>query len=153
MNDRDSHGIRGAVKLCVEETIYPAVMGAEGKEIPEVKQVQETEFDAEGRLTITRRRNSTGSGWTRQNFYDVSGRLERITVKNISGLSTDQVYTYGDDGRLLGITNSAKPDNPAVCQYDEKGRKTMLQISRPEDYETGGAVCGSPFSIAAEAPN
>src|SRR4051794_2289925 len=107
MTDRESHGLRGEVRLCVEETTYPGAIGADGHSTPEIKQVQETEFDAEGRLTITRRRNSTGSGWTRQNFYDVSGRFERITVKNISGLSTDQVYTYGDDGRLLRITNSA----------------------------------------------
>jgi YD repeat-containing protein len=153
MTDRESHGLRGEVRLCTEETTYPGAIGADGHSSPEVKQVQETEFDAEGRLTVTRGRNGDGSEWMRQNFYDVSGRLERITVKNISGLSTHQVYTYGDDGRLLRITNSAKPNNAAVCQYDEKGRKTMLQISRPEDYENGGAVCGSPFSIAAEAPN
>jgi YD repeat-containing protein len=153
MNDRESHGLRGTVQRSIETTVYPPAAGPDGKLTPEIKRVHETEFDAEGRLTTMRNRSANGSGWVREQVYDVAGRLQRITIQNGSSPRIDQVYTYGDDGRLLKITNSEKPDNPAIYQYDERGRKTMLQISRPEDFEGGGIVCGSPFMIAAEAPN
>jgi YD repeat-containing protein len=153
MNDRESHGLRGAVKLCHETTIYPPVLGPDGEERPEVKQVSETEFNAAGDITLTKNHNGDGSVWLMRKIRDDSGRLRKVQSGKENEAPIEHLYEYDDRGRLMKVTDNHEPDNPSICEYDEKGRRSFVETSRPEDYKAGGAVCGSPFSIAAGAPN
>jgi hypothetical protein len=62
-------------------------------------------------------------------------------------------YDYDAQARLLSIADSRVPDNPIIFHYEERGRKTAVQIFRPEDYRPSTAFAGSPFGVAAMGPN
>jgi hypothetical protein len=64
----------------------------------------------------------------------------------------EAIYTYDAQGRLLNIRGSGNTDSSAF-HYDEHGRKTKVQVSRPEDYLPNVAVAGSPFESADRPPN
>jgi YD repeat-containing protein len=82
-----------------------------------------------------------------------AGKFLKDEWGNIGEPTIESVYTYDNQGRLLKVTNSAKPDNPVTFQYDHRGRKTKLQASRPEDYRPNSAHAGSPFEVADSPPN
>ena len=65
----------------------------------------------------------------------------------------ETVYSYDGQGRLVQTTDSGKPDNLVTFRYDERGRKTKVQISRPTDYRPNVATAGSPFQVAEAGPN
>jgi YD repeat-containing protein len=80
--------------------------------------------------------------------------LLKFTSGKDGGSITETIHSYDAEGRPLSITSSNAPDNPITFRYDERGRKTKLQISRPEDYRPNVAVAGSPFQAAdMRAPN
>jgi len=63
-SDRSRAGLRGPVKICVQESTYPAVTASDGRQFPERTMRIETEYDQEGRLVSTRTGNSDGPcGW------------------------------------------------------------------------------------------
>jgi hypothetical protein len=151
-SDRVRSGLRGPVKVCVQESTYPAVTTSNGTQIPERTVRIETEYDQEGHLVSTRNRNPDGSAWTVRNTY-ASGKL----LKTTSGKEGEQPgvtwYAYDDRGRLTSITDSNAPDNPTTFHYDERGRKTKVQKSRAEDYRANVGTAGSPLQAADRRPN
>ena len=77
-SDRVRSGLRGPVKICVQESTYPAVTTSNGTQFPEWKLQIESEYDQEGHLVSTRNRNSDGSVWMVRNTY-ASGKLLKTT--------------------------------------------------------------------------
>ncbi len=151
-SDRARSGLRGPVKICVEETTYPAVTVSNGTQVPERTMRAETEYDREGRLVSTRNRNSDGSVWAVRNTY-ASGKLLKTTTGKEGAPPEVTTYAYDGQGRLTSVTDSSAPDNPTTFQYDERGRKTKVQKSRAEDYRTDVAFAGSPMLVADTRPN
>jgi hypothetical protein len=151
-SDRVRSGFRGQVRICVQETTYPAVTSSNGKQFPEWTQRTESEYDQDGRLVSTRNRNSDGSFWMVRNTY-ASGKLLKTTSGKEGQPPKVTSYAYDDQGRLGSITDSSAPDNPTTFQYDERGRKTKVQKSRAEDYRSNTAFAGSPMQVADSRPN
>jgi hypothetical protein len=77
-SDRVRFGLRGPVKICVQESTYPAVTTSNGTQISERTVRIETEYDQEGHLVSTRNRNPDGSEWMVRNTY-ASGKLVKDT--------------------------------------------------------------------------
>ena len=153
MSNREEKNLRGPVKTCVEETIYPGVTGPDGTQIPERKSSQTTEYDVAGRILSVRFGNADGSEWVSRYRYGANGQLLKITSGNEGEPSRERVYSYDDSGRPLKIIDGYTPDNPVTFRYDEQGRKTKVQVSRPEDYRSNTAVAGSPFQVSDMPPN
>jgi hypothetical protein len=151
-SDRVRSGLRGPVKVCIQESTYPAMTTSNGTQIPERTVRIETEYDQEGRLVSTRNRNPDGSEWMVRNTY-ASGKLLKTTWGKEGEPPGVTSYAYDDEGRLTSITDSSAPDNPAIFHYDEGGRKTKVQKSRAEDYRLDVAFAGSPMQVADNRPN
>lgn len=156
MSDREQHGLRGPVKSCVEETTFPGPPNAtneDGTDKPEIRTWSKTEYDPAGHLIERRHRNPDGSEWVERHAYDASGRLLKVISGMDGGPTTEQAHVYDERGRPLTIINSSAPDNPITFRYDERGRKTKEQISRPENYRPNMGIGGSPLEAADMPPN
>lgn len=153
MSQREQHGLRGLVKTCVEESTRAAFVADDGRDFPELTSSYTTEFSEDGRVIATRMRDSGAVEWVSRTLYDPSGNILKEAWGNDGEPTTESVYSYDSQGRLLKIANSAKPENPISFQYDDRGRKTKLQVARPEDYTPNTANAGTPFSVADAAPN
>ncbi|MBZ5680747.1 MAG: hypothetical protein LAO24_11655 [Acidobacteriia bacterium] len=153
MSDREKSGLRGPVKSCTEETRYPARTDVEGTTYPEVHWIHATEYDMDGRMVGTRSGGSDDSDWVTRNIYNASGRLLRTTSGKEGEKAAETLFSYDDNGKVVKITRSGAPENPIVFHYDDNGRKTVVQVSRPEDYRPRTASAGSPFEIADRPPN
>lgn len=154
MSEREQRGLRGPVKSCIEESSYTGMTDAEGKTYPEVHSEYTTEYDTGGRILAARSSNSDGSEWVTRYSYDPSGRLlkTRWGIEGQAGMETN--YYYDQQGRLQNISYGSRPDNPVIFRYDDHGRKSKIEISRPADYRSGIAVeAGSPFEATDQAPN
>jgi len=151
-SDRVRSGLRGPVKICVQESTYPAVTTSNGTQFRERKLQIESEYDQEGHMVSTRNRNSDGSVWMVRNTY-ASGKLLKTTSGKEGEPPGATSYDYDDQGRLTSITDSHAPDNPTTFHYDEHGRKTKVQKSRAEDYCLNVAFAGSPMQVADNRPN
>jgi YD repeat-containing protein len=151
-SDRVRSGMRGPVKICVQQTTYPTVTASDGTQIPERTQWTQTEYDQEGHLVSTRNRNSDDSVYMVRNTY-ASGKLLKTTSGKVGEPPAVTAYAYDDPGRITSITDPGAPDNPITFRYDEHGRKTKVQISRAEDYRANVGVAGSPFEAADRGPN
>jgi YD repeat-containing protein len=153
VSDREQRGLRGSVKSCTEEHTYSSWTDAEGKTHPEFHSQYTTDYDAEGRILANSHSNSDGSKWVTNFTYDASGRLLKV-ASGIEGKETKQTfYLYDHAGRLQSVRDESKPDAATTFDYDERGRKTKVEICRPEDYRPNVAVAGSPFEAADRAPN
>ena len=152
MFDRDRVGLRGLVKSCTEERTSPAVTDAGGKSYPEFRSASTTEYDRDGRV-LAIRTNSRDGEWVSHYEYDGSGRLLKIASGLEGKAFTETSYSYDQQGRLVSIRDSARPESPVIFSYDERGRKTKTEISRPADYRPNTMIAGSPFEAAARAPN
>jgi YD repeat-containing protein len=153
MSDREQHELRGPVRKCVIETIYTGVIAADGTQAPESKSLYTMEYSVEGRITAIHISNPDGSEWITRHTYDASGRLHKRTDGNGREPTAEAVYSYDNQGRPLNIVDSGRLDNPVIFRYDGNGRKTKLQISRPEDYRPNVAEGGNPFQVADRPPN
>ncbi len=153
MSDREQRNLRGPVKSCTEENTASAWTDAEGKTSPEVQWQSTSEYDRAGHLLSTRSGNPDGSQWVMRNRYDPSGRLLK-TASGVEGQTiTETNYSYDEQGRLQEISGGGRTDNPITFRYDEHGRKSKVEISRPADYRPGIAEGGSPFEATDRAPN
>jgi YD repeat-containing protein len=153
MSDREQHGLRGPVKSYTEESTYPGMTDAEGKTYPEVHSESTTQYDADGRLLASSFSNSDGSERVTRYSHDASGRLLR-TSSGVEGAAlTDITYSYDQQGRLENISDANKPDNPVAYRYDERGRKSEIQIFRAADYRPKVVAGGSPFEAIGLVPN
>jgi len=153
ISNREQSGLRGLVKTCVEETTHPGVTSPDGSLFPEWQSWYKTEYDSDGRFIATRSRNPDGSEWETRYAYNVAGQLLRTVWGNVGKPTAETVYSYDGGGRLISITDSRTPDNPVKFGYDERGKRTKVQVSRPGDYRSNVAVAGSPFQVADSAPN
>lgn len=153
-SEREQLGLRGPVKICTEETTYPATAAPDGSLLPERKTLHTTEYDTEGRIVSTRWNNPNGSAWITGNTYNASGQLLR-TSRGIEGQTpVESIYAYDEQGRPQSITDSQNPDNPIVFHYDERGRKTKVLTSRPEDYRPNVSIAADSLFYAADVhPN
>jgi hypothetical protein len=153
MSDREQHGLRGPVKSCTEESTFSSVTTAEGKAYPEVHSESTTQYDADGRNLADGFSNSDGTKWVTRYSYDSSGRLLR-TSSGVEGTAlSDTTYSYDQQGRLENIIDANKPDSPVAYRYDERGRKSQIQIFRAADYRPNVAAAGSPFEATGRVPN
>jgi hypothetical protein len=161
-SEREQHGLRGPVKACVEERIYPGMTLDDGKQIPESQSWDRTEYDEEGRIwSIRRRETAPGHGldgplWVTRYTYSPAGLLLKVTSgKDGEQTTSEIVYHYDDQGRSLSIADSRKPDNPITFRYDENGKKTKVSASGPEDLMPNVATASEEASFAAgeRAPN
>jgi hypothetical protein len=89
----------------------------------------------------------------RRYFYDPFGRVLKIAYGGEGQAITETNYSYDNRGRLQYISDGSRPDNPVTFRYDDQGRKSKIEISRPADYRPNTAVAGSPFEVANRAPN
>jgi YD repeat-containing protein len=153
MSKRERRGLRGPVKSCTEESTHAGMTDAEGTAHAEVHSEHSTEYDTGGRILATRNGNSDGSQWVTRYAYDPSGRL-RKTASGVEGQAiTETSYSYDHGGRLQNISDDHRPDSPVTFRYDDHGRKSKIEISRPADYLPNTAVGGSRFEAADRAPN
>jgi YD repeat-containing protein len=154
MSDREHHGLRGPVKSCTEENTFPGVTDAEGKTYPEVRSEYTTEYDTDGRILAIRSGNSDGSQWVTRYDYEASGRLLR-TASGVEGTAlTETTYSYDQQGRLRNISDGSKPDSPVAYRYDEQGRRSKIEILRPEDQRSAAmGVDLSPFDSTEALPH
>ena len=159
LSEREQAGLRGPVKSYVEESTYPPQPLANGKETPEIKRWEKTEYDIEGHVVVRRFRYADNSEWVTRYTFSPDGLLLKITSGKDTEPETETVYHYGSEGRLERITNSKTPDKPITFRYDENGRKTKLSIARPEDHVSTnglGATSSSTeaaFDATGTAPN
>ncbi len=116
MSDREKAGLRGPLKTCLEETIYPTG-----------KYVTMTEYSTDGRVLTIRATQADGSQWVSTDKYDTNGHLAKTVSGMLGELGTEIRYEYDDTGRLLTTTNSAETGNRTNFHYDEQGRKTAVQ--------------------------
>jgi YD repeat-containing protein len=152
MSEREQNGLRGLVKTWVDERSFPPVTTGDGTHIAERKESYSTEYDVAGHIVESRIGESSGQDWITRFTYDASGRLlKRVWGKEGEPLQ-QAIYTYDSNGRLLNIRGPGNTDSSAF-HYDERGRKTKVQVSRPEDYRPNVGVAGSPFEIADQPPN
>jgi hypothetical protein len=152
MSEREQNGLRGLVKTCVEERSYPPFTTGDGTHIPERKDSNSTEYDLTGRIIETRGLQSNGKDWVTHYTYDASGKLLKRAWGNDGEPAQESIYTYDGQGRLLNIRGTGNTDSSSF-HYDEHGRKTKVQVSRPEDYRPNVATAGSPFESADRPPN
>lgn len=153
MLDRQRQNLRGPVSSCTEQITYSATTAADGATSPSVDWQSTTKYDPAGRVLSKSVRQSDGSQWITRNTYDTAGRLLK-TVSGIEGQAmAETAYSYDCEGRLQSITDGNKQDNAVTFKYDEIGRKTKIDISRPADYRPNVASGGSPFESLDHAPN
>src|SRR5271169_7023417 len=142
MSDREHRRLRGPVKSYTEENTFPSATDAEGKTYPEARWAYTTEYDTDGRILATRSGNSDGSQWVTRYSYDASGRLLK-TASGVEGTAlTETTYSYDQQGRLQNISDGSKPDSPVIYRYDEQGKKSKIEILRPEDYRSNVKATG-----------
>jgi antitoxin component YwqK of YwqJK toxin-antitoxin module len=153
MSDREQRGLKGPVETCVQENTYPASTLADGTQIPERKYHERTEYSSDGRMMSTTQSNGDHSEWETQFTYDANGQLLKTKSGNKDEKPTETIYSYDEKGKLLTIRSSNSPGDPITFHYDEQGRKTKVQVSRPEDYRPNVAQGGSPFEVADRPPN
>jgi YD repeat-containing protein len=153
MSDREQRNLRGPLKSCTEEQTFPGWTDAEGKTHPEVHLESTWEYDIAGHLMNTRSRNSDGSQWVTRYAYDPSARLLRTTSGVEGQVSKETNYSYVELGRLQKISGGSGTEEPIIFRYDDQGRKSKIEISRPADYRPGIAEGGSPFEATDRAPN
>ena len=72
MTDREEAGLRGSVRMCVEETTY-----ATGKSLTT------TEYGLDGRLLTTRASYPDGSDWVTTKTYDAWAKRLRASRANL----------------------------------------------------------------------
>lgn len=148
--DRATRGLRGPIKSFVERSTFLQLNDPEKKAL-EVHWESGMEYDFDGRLTLTRHRNNDGSYWITRYDYSPSGHLLKTASGTEGQAPTETHYHYDEQGRLQKVTGASQP--PLAFHYDEHGRKTMVAVSRPEDYRPNTATAGSPFEAAAFGPN
>ena len=153
MSDREKAGLRGLVMSCAELSTFAGATSGDGTQIPPQTCSSTTEYDINGNALVSHGSSGTnGFEWEMQNSYDASGHIIKSVWKSSVETNT-AVFSYDDQGRLISLANSTRPDNPITFHYDEHGRKTSVQTSRPADYRPNGAVAGSPFEALDTPPN
>jgi hypothetical protein len=142
MSDREEAGLRGPVRTCVEETIFPnrdSVL------------TTTTEYSLDGKLLVVRFANPDGSGWVTTHTYNAEGRLAKTTSGKSGESGIETLYAYDDAGRSLSIKNSQNGDRTDF-HYDEQGAKRAIQrfdpktLQRAQNSAYGGSAWDAAFA-------
>ena len=152
VSDRGESGLRGRVKSCTEERTWHNPT-APGGSLSEIRSESVTEYDPQGRVLSSRSRASNGSTWVMRYQYSPSGQLLKIASGTEGEAPTEATYFYDPQGELQAITDERGTRKASTFRYDEHGRKTKIEISRPEDYRPDLASGGGPFESLDRAPN
>src|SRR6266516_1975962 len=105
MTDREEAGLRGSVRICVEETTYPTG-----------KSLTTTEYGPDGRLLTTRTSNSDGSECFTTKTYEADGRLVKTSSAKSGEPATETrfiVRIEGFSGRFAPL-GRASLDQAAI---------------------------------------
>ena len=142
MTDREKAGLRGPVKTCVEENIYPTH-----------KYSVASEYTIDGKLLTSRTNHGDVSEWLTANTYDADGRLLKTTTVKSGEPATESLYTYDEVGRLLSITNKPHAGGRTDFRHDAEGRKIATQTFDAETLQRAqsSAFTGSPWDAAVRA--
>ena len=141
MSDREKAGLRGPVKTCLEETVYPTG-----------KYLTTTEYSTDGRVLTIRTPQPDGSEWVSSNIYDTNGHLVKTVSGKLGEMGTEIRHDYDDTGRLLTTTNSSETGNRTNFHYDEQGRKTAVQHFDTRTLQRAqSSISGSPWEAAVGA--
>lgn len=147
MSDREKAGLRGPVKTCVEETVYPAseYSGA-------LSHIRTTEYDRDGRELSTRSRSQDGGEWITGHVFDAAGRL----VREFSGRSdqkadSEKFYSYDPAGRLAGISKSAGGPPAVRFEYDQQGHKRKIETFPAIPPEARSQAAATAMDVSSEA--
>lgn len=124
MSDRERAGLRGPVKTCIEDFVYPTG-----------KYSIATEYNIDGKLLSSRSTNTDGSLWVTTQSYDPKGRLTTRVSGKLGEPGSESLYFYDDAGRLLSITNNLRKDSRLDFHYDAQGRKSSIQSFAPGSLE------------------
>ncbi len=144
MATRNSAGLRGPVSAFTEESTYTGDQAVASR-----TSRRTVEFDTMGREVSSRSTNPDGSEFVSIHEYDADGRL-RKDAWGISGQTLQEtIYSYSMDekGRLVGMSNTARPDEDLKISYDNAGRKTEVRTFKRER-DPNIAIAGSPLLIA-----
>jgi hypothetical protein len=125
MSDRERAGLRGPVKICVEEAIYP------NADDQRRGFTATTEYGPDGRILRTRQGQPNGQEWSSTRTYDAQGRLLKQTSGNSGGPTFAQTYSYDETGRLTGIRSSDKDRTMMRFEYDDQGQKKKIGTFDP----------------------
>lgn len=127
--DRDSHGLRGAVKS-VEVELW-RYEEEDGRCVERPWYGSHLSFDTQGQLTEYVHRNPDGSSWRTVYEYSPSGKLLATkTYDSSSQFSGGMRYAYDASERLLAeevISPGGELTSPTVYSYDDAGRRTKVQ--------------------------
>jgi hypothetical protein len=135
ISDREKAGLRGPVRMCVEETGAPPSSS---------KLSFSTEYSTDGRLLTSRNANPDGSGWVRTLTYADDGRLGKTVSGKIGEPGVESLYAYDESGRLISITNDPEKGCRTDFHYDEEGPKTSTQTFGPDTIRAKHAAFGVP---------
>lgn len=124
VTDREEAGLRGPVKTCTEEIVYPGS-----------KYLTTTEYSVDGRVLAVRTPQTDGSEWVSSNIYNTNGHLVKTVSGKLGETGTEIRYDYDDSGRLLTTTNSSESGDRTTFHYDEHGRTTTIQHFDPKTLE------------------
>lgn len=119
MTDRETAGLRGLVRTCVEEASYSGG-----------KSWTATEYSEDGRLLTTRTSDPDGSEWRIDQAYDSDGRLLKAISGKSGDCSAETVYRYDGAGRTVSIANSENADWTEFL-YDSMGHKRATKRFDP----------------------
>jgi YD repeat-containing protein len=135
-SERERAGLRGPVRSCLEESVYPAT-----KHQGEVTNYVTTEYRQDGKI-LTWRSQSGGSEWMDSYTYDADGRITKIVSAKGGELPTETLFTYDENGRVVSITDGPPKGCRVDFQYDAEGRKTAWQTFDSETIRRGQNVAG-----------
>jgi len=138
MTDREEAGLRGSVRMCVEETTY-----ATGKSLTT------TEYGLDGRLLTTRASYPDGSDWVTTKTYDADGRLGKTSSGKSGEPATETLYAYDEVGRLKEVRDADGKGNLTSYRYDQQGPKTEIKTFGPEVFERKGVIVAGSLWDAA----
>jgi len=143
---RGRDGLRGPVKMCVEENASDYG-----------KSVRTTEYGLDGQLLTSRHEmdgklsySTSSSDYVQTEVRDSQGRLEKMMWGKRGEPLGETLYTYDDAGRLVTFTNTGM--NRLEFHYQPDGSKISVQTFDPkiiEQHERG--ISAGPEWVAAQA--
>jgi YD repeat-containing protein len=142
MSDREKSGLHGLVEECTVESTTPSGPGSSAW-----RMVSTTKYDPDGRIYQTGYINNDGSKGMESFTYSAEGHLLR-TVWDTNGKSSDTIYNYDPQDRLIAVTSDA--DWSTSFEYDEQGRKTRIVKSKLKVSDNGNDQSRSGVDIESE---
>jgi len=132
MTDREKAGLRGLVKMCIEEIVHSTGTSSIA-----------SEYSLDGKLVTRRHMSPDSSVWITTYEYGADGRLTKFVWGKVGDPSTATLYTYDEDGKPTETRDAnGKVIQTSYC-YDQQGRQIAIKTFSPqvlEQYRGGVAV-------------